>query len=69
MNGPDLTRRLRLATKRGWDFEIWSGKGSHLHVKLNGVGTIVPQHRQDLPAGTFKSILKALRITQRDLEV
>ena len=70
MTSADLLRRLRrLASKRDWRFETWPGKGSHLHVKLNGSETIVPRHGGDIRIGTLKGILKALGITQKDLEV
>ena len=70
MTSADLLRRLRrLANRRGWEFQTWSGKGSHLHVKVGDVETIVPRHGGDLRIGTLKGILKALGIAQRDLEI
>ncbi len=44
------------------------GKGSHLVVRLNGCSTTLPRHHGDLPAGTYRAILKQLQITQADLE-
>jgi mRNA interferase HicA len=64
----DLLRRLRrLATKRGWDFEVVQG-GRHTKVRLNGRVAPVPRHAMDLPGGTLRSILKLLGITSADLE-
>jgi mRNA interferase HicA len=37
-----------------------SGKGSHLHVILNGKKSIVPMHQKDLPTGTVEAIKKQL---------
>ena len=65
----DLLRRLRrLATKRGWDLDIISGKGSHLRVSLNDRTTSIPSHRGDIAIGTFRGILKQLALTEKDLE-
>ena len=45
-----------------------AGKGSHVVVTLDGRRSVVPQHRADLPAGTFRAILKQLGLTPTDLE-
>lgn len=58
----------RLASRRGWSFAEREGKGSHLIVRLNGRSTTVPRHRGDLPAGTYRAILKQLQITETELE-
>jgi predicted RNA binding protein YcfA (HicA-like mRNA interferase family) len=64
----DLLRRLRrLATKRGWAFEVAEG-GRHTKVRLNGRFAPVPRHATDLPGGTLRSILELLGITAADLE-
>jgi len=38
------------------------GKGSHLHVELNGRFSVIPMHRKDLPKGTLLAIRKQLGI-------
>lgn len=58
----------RLASRRGWSLVEREGKGSHLIVRLNGCSTTVPRHRGDLPAGTYRAILKQLQITETELE-
>jgi mRNA interferase HicA len=64
----DLLRRLRrLATKRGWDFEVVQG-GRHTKVRLGGRPTAVPRHPVDLKTGTLRAILRDLGLTQADLE-
>ena len=64
----DLLRRLRrLATKRGWEFEVVQG-GRHTKVRLNGRMAPVPRHAVDLPNGTLRSILSLLGVTAADLE-
>jgi predicted RNA binding protein YcfA (HicA-like mRNA interferase family) len=64
----DLLRRLRrLATKRGWGFEVVQGS-RHTKVRLNGRFAPVPRHAADLPGGTLRSILKLLGVTSADLE-
>ena len=69
MNGIMLLRALRrLASRRGWVIEVRAGKGSHMRVILNGLMTVVPQHRADLKRGTFRAILKQLALTETDLE-
>ena len=68
MKPADLLRRLgRLASKRRWAFEVVEG-GRHTKVWLNGRFGSVPRHAADLPAGTLRSILRMLGITQSDLE-
>ena len=37
-------------------------------VTLNGQRGVIPQHRADLPAGTYRAILKQLGLTPADLE-
>lgn len=58
----------RLASRRGWSLAEREGKGSHLIVRLNGRSITVPRHRGDLPAGTYRAILKQLQITETELE-
>ena len=66
----ELLRRLnRLATKRGWDIVETNTAGSHVKLRLNGKTTVIAMHRDDLPTGTFRKILKDLGLTERDLEV
>jgi mRNA interferase HicA len=36
------------------------GKGSHLHVELNGKFSVIPMHNKDLPKGTLLAIKKQL---------
>ena len=68
MKPADLLRRLRrLATKRGWDFEVVQG-GRHTKVRLNGRPTVVPRHPADLKTGTLSGILRDLELTSADLE-
>jgi predicted RNA binding protein YcfA (HicA-like mRNA interferase family) len=70
MKSSDLLRRLRrLATQRGWILVESQGAGSHLKLRLNGKTTIIAMHRDDMPTGTFRKILKDLELTTRDLEV
>lgn len=58
----------RLASRRGWSIVEREGKGSHLIIRLNGHSTTLPRHRGDLPAGTYRAILKQLQITETELE-
>lgn len=68
MRASDLLRRLRrLATRRGWAFELKEG-GAHTKIRLNGHVSMVPRHAADLPTGTFRAIIRQLGITQEDLE-
>jgi mRNA interferase HicA len=48
----------RWLAKLGATFQ--SGKGSHLHVTLNGKKSIIPMHQKDLPTGTVEAIKKQL---------
>jgi mRNA interferase HicA len=36
------------------------GKGSHLHVELNGKTSVLPMHSKDLGAGLVQAIKKQL---------
>lgn len=64
----DLPRRpRRLATKRGWDFEVVQG-GRHTKVRLRGRTTVVQRHPVDLKTGTLRGILGDLGLTPVDLE-
>jgi predicted RNA binding protein YcfA (HicA-like mRNA interferase family) len=66
----DLLRRLRrLATRRGWVLVESQGAGSHLKLRLNDKTTVIAMHRDDMPMGTFRKILKDLDLTNQDLEV
>jgi mRNA interferase HicA len=68
MKSNELLRRLRrLATRRGWAFEIKEG-GAHTKIRLNGLVSMLPRHATDLPAGTFRAILKQLDLAVDDLE-
>ena len=66
MTSADLLRRL--ASKRGWEITEVEGKGSHLKVTLNGRQTVVARHNGDMKTGTFRSVLKDLNLTLKDLE-
>lgn len=69
VNGPSLLRAIRrLANRRDWKLLERPGKGSHLVVALNDRRSVIPQHRADLPSGTFRAILKQLGLTPADLE-
>ena len=69
MRSNDLLRRLnRRATRLGVEHIETEAKGSHLKVRHNGRMAIVPMHGGDLPMGTYRSILKQLGLTKRDLE-
>jgi len=48
----------RWLTKLGATFE--SGKGSHLHVFLNGRRTVIPMHNKELGTGLAQQIKKDL---------
>ena len=68
MKPADLLRRLRrLATKRGWDFDVNEG-ANHTKVMLNGRSSLIGRHPSDLKTGTFRGILKQLGLKQSDLE-
>lgn len=68
MKSADLLRRLRrLATKRGWTFEVVEG-GRHTKVRLESRSTVVPRHAVDLKTGTLRGILRDLGLTPADLE-
>jgi predicted RNA binding protein YcfA (HicA-like mRNA interferase family) len=70
MKSSDLLRRLRrLATRRGWVLVESQGAGSHPKLRLNDKTTIIAMHRDDMPTGTFRKILKDLDLTPQDLEV
>ena len=69
MRANDLLRRIRrLATVRGWDLVEREGRGSHLVITLNGRRTVLPMHRGDIPAGTYRAILSQLGLKPEDLE-
>ena len=69
MRSNDLVRRLnRRATRMGVEHIETEAKGSHLKVRHGGRMAVVPMHRGDLPMGTYRSILKQLGLTERDLE-
>lgn len=64
----DLVRRLRrLANRRGWSIEVTEG-GNHTKLRLNGCFTVLPRHAVDLKPGTYRNILKALRLSEAELE-
>ncbi|CAK0739097.1 putative mRNA interferase HicA [Gammaproteobacteria bacterium] len=55
MNSNEFKRWL---TKQGATFA--PGKGSHLHVFLNGKRSILPMHNAELQTGTAEGIKKQL---------
>jgi len=59
----------RLATKRGWNYSEREGRGSHLLVRMNGRVTVIARHPGDMPAGTFRKVLKDLGVAEAELEV
>jgi predicted RNA binding protein YcfA (HicA-like mRNA interferase family) len=65
----DLLRRLRRrAARLGMEHSETDGKGSHLKLRHGGHATVVPLHRGDLPAGTYRAILRQLGLTDQNLE-
>jgi mRNA interferase HicA len=48
----------RWLTKQGATFV--PGKGSHLHIFLNGRRSIIPMHNKELATGVVESIKKQL---------
>jgi len=48
---------LAWAEKHGGD--IRRGKGSHIHVRKNGIIVTIPDHPGDLATGTRRAIVKA----------
>lgn len=58
----------RRATRLGLRHEEAPGKGSHLKVRHGDAATVIPRHRGDMPAGTYRAILRQLRLTPADLE-
>jgi len=67
------TELLRILRRRAGKLSVphdeIAGAGSHLKVRHGGRATVIPMHRGDLPAGTFRAILKQLGLTEQDLEV
>lgn len=69
MKSDELLRILRRrATHLGLRHEERAGKGSPLKLRHGNARTIIPLHRQDLPVGTLKAILKQLGLEATDLE-
>lgn len=69
MRPAELLRRLnRLAVRRAWEITIAEGAG-HTKVRLNGNRTVIPRHTADLKIGTYRAILKQLKLTDTDLEM
>ncbi|MDO9712466.1 type II toxin-antitoxin system HicA family toxin [Paracraurococcus lichenis] len=69
MNGIELLRTIRrLANRRGLVLVERPGKGSHIVVTLSGRRSTIPQHRADLPMGTYRAILRHLGLTDDDLK-
>ncbi len=58
----------RRATRLGLRHEDAPGKGSHLKVRHGAGATVIPMHRGDMPAGTYRAILRQLGLTEADLE-
>lgn len=69
MKPAELLRILRRgATRLGLEHEETDAKGSHIKVRHGGHVTIIPMHRKDIPTGTYRAILKQLRLAGSDLE-
>jgi predicted RNA binding protein YcfA (HicA-like mRNA interferase family) len=69
MRATDLLRRLRRrATRLGIEHEEVPGKGSHVKILHGGQRTVVPLHGGDLAIGTYRAILRALGLSEKDLE-
>jgi mRNA interferase HicA len=51
----------RWLEKQGATFE--PGKGSHLHILLNGRKSVLPMHSKDLGKGLVRAIKKQLGLT------
>ncbi|WP_459672805.1 type II toxin-antitoxin system HicA family toxin [Acidisoma sp. 7E03] len=69
MKSDELLRILRRrASRLGLRHEEAAGRGSHLKLWHGAARTVVPMHRQDLPIGTLKAILKQLGLESSDLE-
>ncbi|MDD3645924.1 MAG: type II toxin-antitoxin system HicA family toxin [Candidatus Gracilibacteria bacterium] len=62
ISGKELIKIL--ASKNS--LEVISQKGSHIKVIVNGIKTIIPNHKE-LAYGTYSSILKQLQIDEKDL--
>ncbi len=58
----------RRATQLGVDHRERDAKGGHIVVFHAGRTTTVPMHRGDIPTGTYRAILRQLRLTESDLE-
>ena len=54
------TELKRWLAQKGATFK--PGKGSHLHVELNGKISILPMHSKDLGAGLVAAIKKQLGV-------
>ena len=46
-------------------FRIVRQRGSHIVLKKNGVGTVVPNHKE-LKLGTLKGILELAKVSEDD---
>ncbi len=69
MKSDELLRILRRRANRlGLRHEETPAKGSHIKLHHDTGRTVVPMHRQDLPLGTLKAILRQLGLTEQDLE-
>lgn len=65
MDANELLRKLK---KLGAKIDRSHGKGSHARVTLNGQVTYLPMHsKRDIPIGTFRAILKQLKLKPDDL--
>jgi hypothetical protein len=69
MTAIELLRILRRrATRLGVDHRERPAKGGHIIVRHGGRITTVSMHRGDMPAGTFRAILRQLGLSNADLE-
>lgn len=69
MTAFELLRILRRqATRLGVEHSERPAKGGHIVVRHDGRTTTVPMHRGDMPIGTFRAILRQLRLSDTDLE-
>jgi predicted RNA binding protein YcfA (HicA-like mRNA interferase family) len=63
---PALPGRIVIAALERAGFEVIRTKGSHyfLHRDDPSRQTVVPSHRNDLPTGTLRAILRQARLSR-----
>jgi predicted RNA binding protein YcfA (HicA-like mRNA interferase family) len=64
---PALSGRAVIAALERTGFEVIRTKGSHHFLRHRtdpGRQTVVPLHRNDLPAGTLRAILRQARLSR-----